>query len=140
MPTVLDWLGLDIPRQCDGRSLLPLLHGRAVGDWRREVHWEFDFRGLGAADSETALEVPMDACSLAVIRDERFKYVHFAALPPLFFDLAADPHCFNDLSRDPASAPAMLAYAQKMLSWRIISNARDLTGMHVSSKGLHVRP
>ena len=140
MPTVLEWLGLDIPRQCDGRSLLPLLHGRAVEDWRREVHWEFDFRGLGAADSETALGVPMDACSLAVVRDERFKYVHFAALPPLFFDLAADPHCFTDLSRDPAAAPAMLAYAQKMLSWRIVSSARDFTGMHVSSKGLHVRP
>ena len=31
----------------------------------------------------------------------------FAALPPLFFDLEADPHCLNDLSRDPASAPAM---------------------------------
>lgn len=140
MPTILEWLGLAIPRQCDGRSLLPLVHGRAVDDWRREVHWEFDFRGLGAADSERELGVAMDACSLAVIRDERFKYVHFAALPPLFFDLSKDPHCFVDLSRDPAAAPAMLDYAQKMLSWRIVSSGREFTGMHVSSKGLLVRP
>ena len=140
MPTILEWLGLPLPRQCDGRSLLPLVCGREVADWRTEAHWEFDFRGLDAADSETELGVPMDACSLAVIRGERYKYVHFAALPPLLFDLEKDPHCFVDLSRDPAAAPAMLACAQKMLSWRIVSSGRDLTGMHVSSKGLLVRP
>lgn len=140
MPTVLDWLGLSIPRQCDGRSLLPLAHGREVADWRREVHWEFDFRGLGAADSEQDLGLPMDACSLAVIRDEHHKYVHFAALPPLFFDLARDPHCFIDLSREPSAAPQMLACAQKMLSWRILSSGRDLTGMTTSPSGLQVRP
>lgn len=140
MPTILEWLGLAVPRQCDGRSLLPLVCGQKVADWRTEVHWEFDFRGLGASDSERELGVAMDACSLAVIRGERHKYVHFAALPPLFFDLSKDPHCLVDLSRDPASAPAMLDYAQKMLSWRIVSSAREFTGMHVSSNGLLVRP
>lgn len=81
----------------------------------------------------------MDACSLAVIRDEHHKYVHFAGLPPLFFDLARDPHCFADLSRDPAAAPAMLAYAQKMLSWRILSSGREFTGMTTSPAGLVAR-
>ena len=139
MPTVLDWLGLPVPRQCDGRSLLALARGRDVADWRREVHWEFDFRGPGAVDAEGDLGLPMDACSLAVIRDERHKYIHFAGLPPLFFDLARDPHCFTDLSRDPAAAPAMLTYAQKMLSWRILSSGREFTGMSISSTGLVVR-
>lgn len=139
MPTILEWCGLNAPRQCDGRSLLPLVHGRNVSDWRGEVHWEFDFRGLGPADSEKELGLPMDACSLAVIRDERHKYVHFAALPPLFFDLARDPHCLDDLSRDPTAAPAMLACAQKMLSWRILSSERGFTGMAASPDGLQVR-
>ena len=140
MPTVLDWLGRPIPRQCDGRSLLPLAQGNTPADWRTEVHWEFDFRGLGAADSEQDLGLPMDACSLAVIRSDRHKYVHFAALPPLFFDLERDPHCFTDLSRDPAAAPAMLEQARKMLSWRILSSGRELTGMTTSPTGLKVRP
>jgi len=139
MPTVLDWLDLAVPRQCDGRSLLALVHGLDVADWRREVHWEFDFRGTGPTDAEAALGLPMDACSLAVIRDEAYKYVHFAALPPLLFDLVADPHCLNDLSRNPAAAPTMLTYAQKMLSWRILSSARDMTGMMASPQGLIVR-
>ena len=140
MPTILEWLGLPIPRQCDGRSLLPLARGHAPADWRTEVHWEFDFRGQGAVDAERDLGLPMDACSLAVIRDQRYKYIHFAALPPLFFDIERDPHCFTDLSRDPAAAAAMLAYAQKMLSWRILSSGRDLTGMTTSPAGLVVRP
>lgn len=43
MPTLLDALGLHIPEQCDGRSLLPLL---ARGDddiagWREDVFWEY---------------------------------------------------------------------------------------------------
>jgi hypothetical protein len=82
----------------------------------------------------------MDACSLAVIRDEHHKYVHFAALPPLFFDLRRDPHCLADLAGEPAAAAAMLAYAQKMLSWRILSSARDLTGINLSAGGPSVRP
>ena len=28
MPTILDWLGGEIPRTCDGESLLPFLAGR----------------------------------------------------------------------------------------------------------------
>ena len=40
-----------------------------------------------------------------VIRDERFKYVHFASLPPLLFDLTADPIEMKDLAGDPAHMP-----------------------------------
>ena len=59
----------------------------APADWRTEVHYEFDFRDLHYSKPESALGVPMDKCSLAVVQDENYKYVHFAALPPLFFDL-----------------------------------------------------
>ena len=46
MPTILEWLGLPIPRQCDGRSLLGFCEGQPPKDWRTEVHYEFDFRDL----------------------------------------------------------------------------------------------
>lgn len=140
MPTVLEWLGLALPRQCDGRSLMPFVRGETPADWRTEVHWEFDFRGAGAGDPEADLGLPMDACSLAVIRDDRGKYVHFATLPPLFFDLDTDPHCLHDRSRDPACTGRLLDYAQRMLSWRILSSARDFTGMTTSPEGLKTRP
>ena len=47
----------------------------------------------------------MEQCCLNVVRGERWKYVHFAAdpdvLPPLLFDLDADPDQTQDLAADP---------------------------------------
>ena len=57
----------------------------------------------------------MDKCALAVVQDENYKYVHFAALPPLFFDLKKDPGQFVNLAADPAYAARMGEYAAKML-------------------------
>ena len=139
MPTILEWLGLDVPRQCDGRSLLPFCEGPAPADWRTEVHYEFDFRDLYYTQPESSLGVPMDKCGLAVVQDEDFKYVHFAALPPLFFDLRKDPGQFVNCATDPAYAARMGEYAAKMLDWRLGFAERTLTGYRATPKGLEVR-
>jgi len=139
MPTILEWLGQRIPRQCDGRSLLPFCHGAPPADWRTEVHYEFDFRDLHYSQPESALGVPMDRCSLAVVRDHDYKYVHFAALPPLFFDLKADPGQFVNRAEDPAYAAKVREYAQKMLDWRLGFAERTLTGYRATPEGLQVR-
>jgi choline-sulfatase len=39
-----------------------------------------------------------------MIRHGKYKYIHYAGLPPMLFDLAADPHERSDLGRDPAAA------------------------------------
>ena len=140
MPTILEWLGLPIPRQCDGRSLLPFCEGDAPADWRTEVHYEFDFRDLHYSKPESALGVPMDKCALAVVQDEKFKYVHFAALPPLFFDLQEGPRPVRELRR--RSGLCRHAWANmphKMLNWRLGFAERTLTGYRATPKGLEVR-
>lgn len=140
MPTLLDWLGLPIPRTCDGHSLLPFVReGRAPQDWRTEVHYEFDFRNIYYSQPESALGLHMDDCSLAVIQDQDFKYVHFAALPPLFFDLRRDPHQFVNVADNPDYAHQMLVYARKMLDWRMRHADRTLTGYAASPEGLRSR-
>ena len=136
MPTILDWVGAETPRTCDGQSLRPFLHGETPDDWRTEVHYEFDFRTSYGDVHEKVLGLPVDQCSLAVIQDTRYKYVHFDALPPLFFDLEADPGQFHNLAADPAHAPRVLAYAQKMLSWRLHYADHTLTGYSASPEGL----
>jgi arylsulfatase A-like enzyme len=138
-PTILEWLGLPIPRQVDGRSLLPFCAGAPPADWRTEVHYEYDFRDLHYSQPESALGVPMDKCGLAVVQDENYKYVHFAALPPLFFDLKKDPGQFVNLAGDPAYAARMGEYAHKMLNWRLGFAERTLTGYRSSPRGLEVR-
>jgi arylsulfatase A-like enzyme len=139
MPTILEWLDLPVPRQCDGNSLLPFCEGRTPSDWRTEVHYEYDFRDLHYSQPESALGLAMDKCALAVVQDESFKYVHFAALPPLFFDLKDDPNQFVNRADDPAYAAHRGEYAAKMLNWRLGFAERTLTGYRSSPNGLQVR-
>ncbi len=128
VPTILDQLGCEVPLQCDGRSLAPLLVGDAPADWRQEAHWEIDFRDVFNGKPEKEMGLRFDACSLAVVRGQRYKYVHFTALPPLLYDIEADPDELVNLAGDPAYAEVVAAYAQKMLSWRMAHAERTLTG------------
>ena len=73
---------------------------------------------------------------MAILRGKKWKYVHFAALPPLLFDLENDPDEMNDLSKDPAHAGIMLEMAQKMLSWRLRHQEHVLTDLHNSPRGV----
>ncbi len=139
MPTILAWLKTEVPRACDGRSLLPWCHGETPPAWRDAAHFEFDFRDLYYVKAESALGVEMDAACFAGIRDRHHKYVHFAALPPILFDLDADPAELLDRSGDPAKAPVLLDLAQKMLSWRLIYAERTLTGYRATPQGLQER-
>ncbi len=136
VPTILDLLGADIPLQCDGKSLLPFLVDEIPPKWRREVHWELDFRYVAGGLPEKALGIGFEECCFNVIRDKRYKYVHFAALPPLFFDLENDPAELHNLAGDPSYATLILEYAQKMISWRMRNDERTLTHMMVGPSGL----
>ena len=126
MPTILAALGLTPHRQCDGKNLMPFLRGGAPADWRREVHYEFDFRH---SQAESTLGMNMEAACLNVIRDEHYKYVHFADLPPLLFDMVADP---EELINIAASKPDVVAeYAGRLLSWRLQSTDKSLSHLQI---------
>lgn len=136
MPTILEWTGVAVPRPCDGVSLRPFLYDGEPADWRTEAHYEFDFRTYFSDVEEDVLGLHVDQCGLAVVQDSHYKYVHFDALPPLFFDLQADPGQFHNLADHPAYAANVLTYAQKMLSWRLHYADRTLTGYSASPQGL----
>lgn len=118
MPTILDWIGQPTPGQGDGLALGPWLDGGEPGGWREAVHWSFDFRDPQDQEAETHFGLVSDACTATVRRERDWKYVHFAGLPPLLFDLANDPAETVDLSGDPAYHAQRLALAEAMLGWR----------------------
>ncbi|MBL4907301.1 MAG: sulfatase-like hydrolase/transferase, partial [Sneathiella sp.] len=118
-PTILDVIGLPVPLQCDGRSLAPWLKGDVPQKWRDAVHWLFDFRDIQNSGPEQVFGLTHDECSMLVYRDDSFKYVHFAAMPALLFDLKNDPEEKHNLAEEPDYQAVVLDYAQKMLSWRM---------------------
>jgi choline-sulfatase len=49
-----------------------------------------------------------------MVRRGRWKYMHYAGLPPQLFDLEADPYEAKDLARDPAHKDAVQAMAREL--------------------------
>jgi arylsulfatase A-like enzyme len=119
MPTLLELLGEPAPAHLDGRSLLPFIAGGKPRAWRDAAHWEYDFRSISKGDAERHFGIGPQACNLAVIRSETFKYVHFGGgLPPLLYDLSNDPAETRNVAGDPAYMGVRLEYAERLLGWR----------------------
>ncbi len=119
MPTLLDLLGATPPAHLDGRSLAPFLGGGAPANWREAAHWEFDFRSIEKGAAERHFGLRPQQCNLAVMRTDKFKYVHFGGgLPPLLYDLENDPGELANLAADPAFLPVRLELAERLLAWR----------------------
>ncbi|WP_181956535.1 MULTISPECIES: alkaline phosphatase family protein [Mesorhizobium] len=119
VPTLLDLLGEDPAPHLDGYSLKPFLSGGIPASWRDAAHWEFDFRSIAGGDAEAHFSIGSRQCNLAVIRTEKFKYVHFGGnLPPLLFALETDPGELNNLAKHPAYLAARLEFAERLLAWR----------------------
>jgi len=136
MPTILEQIGQPIPTQCDGRSLLPFCQGEEPVNWRQEYHAEFDLRAPYGIKKAPPLGLEMKQCTASIIRGKRYKYVHFSALPALFFDLKEDPGEFVDLSADNDYQARLLEYVKKMLSWRMVSADSALTDLHLTGEGV----
>jgi arylsulfatase A-like enzyme len=134
VPTVLTAVGAPVPVQCDGAPLQPFLAGRAapVG-WRDAAHWEWDYRDPRIVE---LLGVPLAASNLAVLRDRHGKYVHFAGMPPAFYDLDADPGELHNVADDPASRDRVLDYAQRLLSWRLSTDDQTLARLRATPDGI----
>ena len=131
MPTILDWVGQDIPGQCNGYSLLPFCRDRQPEDWRQEYHAEFDLRSPKGYAINPPLGLDKTKCMVSVARGERYKYVHFAGLPSLFFDFEDDPDEFIDRSSDPDYQGRVLEHTGKMLTWRMENAEPALTDMRL---------
>jgi arylsulfatase A-like enzyme len=140
MPTLCEWMGIEVPIAVDGRALQPFLHGAGTpDDWRTEAHVQWDFRDPVDHLAEEVFGLTMEQCSLDVVRGDGFKYVHVGDGSSLYFDLADDPHQVHDRSTDPAYAERVAAARALLLTWRLAHDDRTLTGHLVTEDGLVVR-
>jgi arylsulfatase A-like enzyme len=136
MPTILDQLGVDVPRACDGMSLAGWLGGGTPAAWRDSVQFEFDIKGGWPDPARSPLGLGVDQAGLCGMRTADWKYVHFAALPPVLYDLRSDPMETRNVAADPAYAPLLAEAAARMLSWRMRHADRTLTHLCATPDGL----
>ncbi|MGH9029268.1 MAG: sulfatase-like hydrolase/transferase, partial [Acidimicrobiales bacterium] len=135
-PTILEWMGLEVPVQFDGWPLTPFLRGgTAPGHWRSEAHFEWDFRNPAYRFAEKFFSIPGDHCSLAVLRTADAKYVQFAAeadlLPPLLFDLGADGEQVQNVAGRRDHAEMEIEMVQRLLRWRMRNQERTLSNCYL---------
>jgi arylsulfatase A-like enzyme len=146
LPTLCEWMGVEVPLQCDGRPLQPFLHGGdadAPRPWRSAAHWEWDFRDPVNHLAEDLFGLTMEQCGLGVLRTDEWKLVHFGAppevFPPLLFSLRDDPDQVVNLAADPGHSAVLAELYEQMLRWRFDHLDRTLTGHSLSPDGLVVR-
>ena len=137
-PTILEWVGLSPPAVFDGASLLPFLSGQQPKNWRDKIFIELDL-----ADPQTPtcyqkyLKLRLRDANVAILREERYKLVHFnGGLPPLLFDLQNDPQENHNLAQDPACQQLLQRLQSRMLDHRMSYADRELSQLKITGQGV----
>ena len=139
-PTLLEAMEVEPGHQPDGTSLYPLIYNDETPEgWRDAVHWEFDFREVADETAENWFGLNSTELNLAVVRTEKWKYVHSPKLPPLLFNLEADPDNLVNLAEDPDHAQIRLVMAERLLAWRATHLDQTLALKELTPDGVVTR-
>ncbi len=96
-PTFEELAGGKPPKQVDGRSLVPVLHGRTPSNWRTAAlveHRKPDKYTVGPdLDGDKAADPP----SYSAMRTSDYTYVEYVDGTREFYDLERDPHELDNL-------------------------------------------
>jgi len=96
-PTLLEFAGVPVPAEIQGRSLLPLVRGNTPADWRTDFFFEHLFERNNIPKSEG-------------VRDQRFTYIRWFEQKPAveeLYDHQADFEQERNLLADASFAPVL---------------------------------
>jgi arylsulfatase A-like enzyme len=95
---------------------MPLLRSsKAPAGWRRYAVSEIDYSDRGARG---VLGIPPYDCRALMIRDKRWKYIHYNLFRPQLFDMQQDPQELIDLGDDPALEKIRAGMQRLVIDWR----------------------
>ncbi|KZL28396.1 alkaline phosphatase family protein [Pseudovibrio sp. WM33] len=136
MPTILEWVGQDVPGSVDGKSLLPFLQGETPENWRTVSMSELDFADpLQPTLWQQQLGTKLDNSCLSILRDERFTLVEFAAdLPPMLFDAKGKGEMEN-LTQKPEHALTLARMTRELLRHRMKNMDKTLSNWMITTDG-----
>ena len=94
-PTFLDYAGVHIPDDMQGRSFREVVRGKAPADWRQSVYYHYyEYPAVHQVKRHYG------------VRTNRYKLIHFYYDIDAWelYDLQTDPHELNNLYNDPRYA------------------------------------
>lgn len=93
-PTFLDYAGVTVPKEVQGRSIKPLLDGRTPHNWRKSMYYRYyDHPSQHTVNKHYG------------VRTDRYKLIYFHDLHEWeLFDLQKDPHELYSVYDDPSYA------------------------------------
>ncbi|MCW8129037.1 MAG: sulfatase-like hydrolase/transferase [Planctomycetota bacterium] len=127
-PTILDFMGEEIPRWMHGKSLKPLLEGKVA------THKEAVFCQGGveqeltrrpwrpeepSVKQQVLLDFPDAMVRAKMVRTERYKYVYRLVGDCELFDLREDPHELKNLVKDPSCQAIVAEMKERMLRFML---------------------
>jgi len=93
-PTLLDYAGVAVPQDVQGRSIRPLLRGEQPKDWRTSMYYHY-----------YEYPAPHRARPHYGVRTDRYKLIYFYTINEWeLFDLQKDPHELKNVYADSAYA------------------------------------
>ena len=126
-PTIDSWRAVDLlptfvelaggrvrTERVEGRSLLGILRGEDMREWRDFAVSEIDFSDRGP---RTLLGVHPWECRAHMLRTGRWKYVFHERFRPQLFDLTDDPHELVDLGGDPGYESVRREMHDRLFAW-----------------------
>ena len=115
LPTIIEALSIPgAPHRVEGRSLLPLLRGDSVPDWRDAVFAELDY---GFRRARRVLGRGVRECRAYMVREREWKLVHWEGFRPQLFALADDPGEQRDLGADPRFDAERARLRERLFDW-----------------------
>ena len=104
-PTFLELAGLQIPKEMQGQSMVPLFQGHDPANWRKD--WLYEYYEY---------PVPHKVKPHRGVRTERYKLIHYYEPPEEFelYDLHADPGELHNLYGDPSHSALVPQLRQRI--------------------------
>ena len=117
VPTFVEFAGGEICRErVEGFSLLPLLRSTSSPEkWRDYTVSEIDYADRGA---RYVLGIDPYQCHATMIRDARWKYIHYHGYDYQLFDLEHDPNELNDLGQNSDMSAVIGRMKELLFDWQ----------------------
>ncbi|MBM3736391.1 MAG: hypothetical protein FJW39_11450 [Acidobacteria bacterium] len=131
MPTLLELSGIEIPVNCQGRSMAPLITGRGGYQEKDAVFAE---NIIPEVITGGALDLPyvpgkgvggIRHPDCKMVRTRRWKFNYYPGHGPELYDLQEDPGEIRNLMREPDPPAIAAELKQRLLDWMITADEAD---------------